>query len=334
MLSSRPAARSLLVATFTALALSAGAGGCGADLREPPVLPVAKDPLRVASDGEGEGRVIVVNANEPRTLVGHFRAGQRVQLSVLDAQWTDEPGPDLLDARGAGKRTCKNTFARTCIGNGAPFMGLVLITVPDTAAAAMARKSACGEPSRLFIPNGAEFTVPTDVELELAPNDWEDGVENNSGAIEVEVERAAGKGERALETAHILVQAASPRTFAGRFAAGEYARITVKKGTWRHDPGAAFMGSSGHPTEKCGSGGHECIAGEGVPLMGLVLLLSSCSEDAMFRRESRVERAHIPDGAEVHLASDAHLYLAPNDFEDGFADNSGSARVRVRVLGK
>ena len=120
-------------------------------------------------------------------------------------------------------------------------MGLVLITLADTAAAAMAQRSTCGEPSRLFIPNGAEFTIPTDVELELAPNDWEDGVWNNSGAIEVDVERAAGKGERALETAHLLVQATATRTFAGRFSAGEYARITVKKGTWRHDPGAATL---------------------------------------------------------------------------------------------
>ncbi len=249
-----------------------------------------------------------------------------MQISVLDAQWTDAPGPDLLDARGAGKRTCKNTFARTCIGNGAPIMAR---DAPGMRR--VAQRSTCGEPSRLFIPNGAEFTIPTDVELELAPNDWEDGVWNNSGAIEVDVERAAGKGERALETAHLLVQATSARTFAGRFSAGEYARITVKKGAWRHDPGAAFMGSSGHPASRSVAPAvtRSASAGRGVPLMGLVpFLLSSCSEDAMFRRESRVERAHIPDGAEVHLASDAHLYLAPNDFEDGFEDNSGSARVR------
>ncbi len=286
------------------------------------------------ADADPSARTVVVNANDPRTHIGHFHAGQRVHISILDAAWTDAPDPDLLDARGSRTRRCVNTLHRACIGNGAPFMGLVLITVTDAEAAHMAANKECAVANRIPIPTGAEFTVPFDTEMQLGPNDWEDGTANNEGALIVEVERAASRTAPATERTRHIVQARFPRTFAGRFNAGEYARITVKGGGWNNHPGAPLVGAAGHPTEKCGAAGHQCVGGEGLPLMSLILLMSRCDDQQLHVRESRTERAYIPDGAEVLLEGDANLYLAPNDFEDAFTDNSGSARVRVRVLGK
>ena len=324
----------LRLAGALSVALAAlAASGCGGDLT-PPVLPVAVDPLQVAAAADPDARTYVVDAREPRTHIGHFQAGQRVQISVLGARWNDAPGPDLFDAHGSRARRCVSTLSRTCIGNGAPFMGLVLITVTDDAAAQMAESPWCEAETRLHIPTGAEFAVPFDAELLLGPNDWEDGVDNNDGLLLVELERAAAKDQPAFQRRQLKIGARTAHTFAGHFHRGEYVRITVKGGGWNHHPGAPLVGAAGDPTQKCGAVGHRCVGGDGLPLMGLVLLLSECSERAVHQQQSRAERVHIPDGAEVLLENDASLYLAPNDFEDAFTDNSGSARVQVKVLGK
>jgi hypothetical protein len=295
--------------------------------------PSARRPgLTVAEDGPAQaGEIVVVNASAARTFVGHFRAGDRVRIDVLDAQWNPEPGSTFYDAAGVPGERCRAAPASPCIGGDAPLLGLILLTataVPENAS----RDSTCMAVQRLYIPNGAEFLVPVDSEITLGPNDFEDGLHDNKGEIRVEVERAAGKKDPAIERREVLVSARLANTLAGRFRAGEYVRVTVKDGSWNNDPSARLVDSAGYRDQPCGGVGHVCVGGEGKPLMGLVLMMSCFSITQQMMPLQRIDRRFIPRGTELVLPHDADLFLAPNDTEDGLANNTGSARVRVHVL--
>lgn len=302
--------------------IAVASGGDGADRRPG---------LQIAAPGPEEGGdVVVVNANVARTFAGHFKAGERVRIEVIDTQWTPEPGAAFHDAAGVPGERCVGDGDHPCTGGGAPLLGLILLTASSVPAGARADTTCMGI-QRLYIPNGVEFTVPVDAEISLGPNDWEDGLANNRGAIEVAVERAAGKTGAASERASLSVGALSASTPAGQFRAGEYIRISVLGGSWSNDPGAPLVGSEGYARQTCGGEGHVCVGGEGKPLMGLVLKMSCASVSQPMMPLQRIDRAYIPRGADIVLEQDADLFLAPNDRDDHLGNNSGSARVRVRA---
>jgi hypothetical protein len=62
-------------------------------------------------------------------------------------------------------------------------MGLILLT----------SASGCAEPrpvevERRFIPHGADVVLEQESDVFLGPNDWENGLYNNTGSARVEVE--------------------------------------------------------------------------------------------------------------------------------------------------
>lgn len=273
--------------------------------------------------------LVIVNAGAARTFAGHFRKGDRVRIDVLDTAWTHEPGATLHDARGVPGKRCESTPDGPCIGGDAPLLGLVLLTAAAVREGSN-KDTTCMTVQRLHIPDGAELTVPVDSEIALGPNDWEDGLADNTGALAVLVERRSGKQTPVTERVQLDVTSVSKATLAGRFRAGEYVKIHVLWGRWSNGPGAPPVGAPGDPTQPCGAVGHVCVGGEGKPLMGLVLMMSCHSITESMMPLQRIERAFIPAGTEMVLATDADLYLAPNDRELDLPDNAGSARVRVR----
>ncbi|MEZ4298814.1 MAG: hypothetical protein R3B70_27940 [Polyangiaceae bacterium] len=325
-------ARGAVCAGLATGLLLAGAG-CGP---EPQILRRgAADPssgsLQVAAGGDtggDAGTVVVVSANRARTFAGHFAAGQRVRLEVLDTAWTPEPGEKLFGADGVPGRNCEARGGSPCPGEHLPLLGLVLF-VASSAPQNVNRDATCMGLQRIAIPTGAEMEMPVDGELSLGPNDWEDGLDNNSGAIEVVVERSLKKESPILERAKVSVSATSAATSAGTFRRGEYVRITVQGGRWTNDPSVPPVGSEGNPKERCGAAGHTCVAGEGKPLMVLVMQLSCSSISQRMMPLQRIDRSYIPRGTEITLATESDLFLGPNDNAEGLPDNSGSARVRV-----
>lgn len=276
-------------------------------------------------DAPGERRVVLVDAKVPRTSIGRFRAGDRVQLRVLEGLWTYAPGAEVVGPQGL-RENCRAPAPHVCAaGEGvAPGMGLMLF------AKAEPRPPACTPSNRLSIPTGVEFAMPQDAFLFLAPNDWEDGVDNNAGAIDVVFETASSKTAPALSRQKLAVQANQARTPLGLVGAGVYVRVSVTGGTWNNDPGGARVGSEGDAGQRClGSGAHTCAAGEGrAPLMGLTLVMASC-EDGGIARAVPDWKQFIGAGADVVVESDGELLLGPNDWEDGCHDNSGFLKVEV-----
>ncbi len=168
--------------------------------------------------------------------------------------------------------------------------------------------AACAPSHRFYIPTGVEFAMPQDAFLFLAPNDWEDGVFNNAGAVDVAVEVASDKTAPAFSKQKLVVAANSARTPIGRLSAGAYLRVSVLGGTWNNDPGSARVGSEGSATEKChGGGAHTCAAGEGrAPIMGLTLLMASC-EDGGLPRKIADENQMVGAGTDGAVEADGEL---------------------------
>jgi hypothetical protein len=289
------------------------------DASSPRTLTVAE------GERPGEHREVLVDARLPRTSIGRYRRGDQLQLRVLEGLWTYAPGAELVGPAGLAT-TCRAPAPHVCAaGEGAaPGMGLMLFATADP------RPPACAPSNRLFIPTGVEFAMPQDAFLFLAPNDWEDGVYNNAGSIEVEIETASARAAPALSRQKLAIAANEARTPLGHLRAGVYLRVSVLGGTWSHDPGAPRVGSEGLPGRKCeGGGAHTCAAGEGrAPMMGLTLVMASC-DDGGLARPVPDAKVLVGKGADVVVETDGELFLGPNDWEDGCHDNSGFMKVEV-----
>lgn len=296
--------------------------------RGPATEPAPPRPLTIAAgEDPGERRVITLDATVPRTSIGHFHAGDRVELRVLEGLWTYAPGAERVGPNGL-RELCRAPAPHVCAAGEAalPGMALLLFSKVDP------KPPACAPSHRLSIPTGVEFAMPQDAFLFLAPNDWEDGVFNNVGAMDVIVETAANKTAPAITKQKLSVKANEARTPLGRLSAGVYFRVSVLSGTWAHEPGAARVGSEGSATEKCfGAGGHTCAAGEGrAPLMGLTLLMASCEDGGVpLAVPDRIQA--VGTGVSTVVQNDGELLLGPNDWEDGCHDNSGFMRVEMIV---
>jgi hypothetical protein len=309
------------------------------EVAAPDIATVAVAPTRAtdqalqvaaAAAGTGYRVAVTVDAKVARTHVGRLHAGDRLRVSVLETRWNHDPGAPLYDASGAGI-PCTGGGAHECIGGEgtAPMMGLILL-LASTEPPPPERR--CDPNHRLFIPRGVEFAAPEDTELALGPNDWENGTYNNSGSIRVSVEIAPGPRARPTSRRTLEVDARQPRTPIGHLRAGEYVRVSVLGGSWTHDPGAPLVDAAGNAGNCTGGSAHPCVGGEGTaPLMGLILLMGSCSAPAGPPPRPRVERRFVPRGVDMVLDHDSDVFLAPNDWEDGLYNNTGSARVEVEV---
>lgn len=297
----------------------------------PPRDPVAAarpaKPLQVAVDPPRSRRFVTVDAARPRTPVGHFLAGQRVRIRVVDAHWNHDGGPVFFGAAGSAGQAC-GVLGRACVGDdAAPLMGLFLITAPTRPTA---DEVACAPEHRLFVPQGVEFAVPEDTEIALGPNDWEDGLGDNRGSLKVDVEVTAGQRGKVIWKKRVDVAAAVARTSLGRFRAGQYVRVTVIGGGWSNDPAAPLYSAAGAARERCRSlDVHRCLGGDtAVPMMGLVLSMGACLSSPTRPRE---QRRFVPDGADVTLIRESDLFLGPNDREDACGDNAGAVIVEVET---
>jgi hypothetical protein len=279
------------------------------------------------------GTEITVDAKSPRTPIGHVRPGARVRISVIEARWTNDPGAPLVGAEG-GKEMCSSSGQHECIAGHhvAPIMGLVLISESIESAPP---GPACTVRDRIPAPDGVEFEAPEEADLLLAPNDWEDGLSDNRGALEVEVEIGPSKAQKPTSRSVVRVDARERAALAAHVLRGQYVRITPKGGSWSHVASGKLVGAAGSSGERCqGVAGHRCIGGDGVaPTMGLVVLVAPCGAASRAPRRV-VTRAYIPWGTELLADREADLFLAPNDWEDGLFNNAGSARVTVEITQK
>jgi hypothetical protein len=290
--------------------------------------PGSRAPRTLTVAGESQAaprREILVDARRGRTSIGHFHRGDRLHLRVLGGRWANLPGGQEAGPFGL-QFPCVTSGPHTCAaGNGAaPMMAHLLFTKTPP------EPPACAAAHRFFIPNGVEQTLPEDSFLFLAPNDWEDGMENNAGAVEVSVDVRARGGALAAVRRKLRVQATEPRSPLGRFAAGTRVSISVLGGTWSNDPGVPRVGPEGVTNAACtGGGAHTCAAGEGrAPMMGLVLVMASC-EDGGVARPPPETRAQVGPAVELGVAHEGELFLGPNDWEDELDDNTGFLKVEI-----
>jgi hypothetical protein len=292
----------------------------------PPVEILPAKPLQVAGPATRatERRMITVDARQPRTRIGRYPAGTRVRLSIVDTRWNHDPAAPFFGAAGHPRERCQDS-GHACVGGdgAAPLMGLILLTTADDAPT-VSRGQTCAPRDRLFIPNGVEFAVPEETSLALSPNDWGDGLADNAGSIQVQVEVSSGKGARGRKW---KVDADARRaTPIGTFTPGQYVKISVLGGRWKSDPHAPLVSAGGLSKALCqASGGHLCAGGNlRAPSMGLILLVSPCAAAAP---ERAVTRRYIPEGGSFTLSHGSELSLGPNDWEDGCGNNAGAAIV-------
>lgn len=296
----------------------------------PPVELLPAKPLQVAGPATRptEHRIVTVDARRPSTRIGHYPAGTRVRISIVDARWNHDPRSPFLGAAGHPRERC-NTPGHECVGgNGvAPLMGLILLTTADDAPM-FPPNHVCAPRDRLFIPNGVEFAVPEVANLAFAPNDWADGLADNAGSIQVQLEVSHGKGARG-EKSKVDVDARK-ETPIGTVVPGQYVRISVLGGRWRHDPQGPMVSAGGLSRSLCqASGGHRCTGGDAkAPRMGLMLLVSPCTLGAP---KPIVDRRFIPEGASFTLSHASDLALGPNDSADACGNNAGAAIVDVEA---
>lgn len=292
--------------------------------------PAAPDPLVIAAgDPNAEVREITVDARAPRTSIGRFRAGDRVNVRVIEGQWTYAPGAENVGPAGLSTK-CKAPAPHRCAAgeDAAPGMGMMLFAV------AAPTPPRCTPTFRHFIPNGVETSLPEGAFLFLAPNDWEDSLADNAGAIDVEVEIATSKTAPPITKRRLQVESTRARTLIGQAAAGQLVRVSVLGGSWTQDLSTSpKVDASGVKNTPCSaSGTHACPSGDGMaPLMGLVFLMARC-EDGGAPAPVVETKAFIGAGATFVSEQDGEVFLGPNDWEDGCHDNGGFMRVEITTV--
>ena len=156
-----------------ALALS----GCGARKHgETTNVPAPPTP--------GGTRHVVVAANTQVTLVGSYKAGQKVDLEPKGGSWSAGNGRPSVGAAGQQDALCMGDGTHHCIGGDkpAPWMSLVVVMTPCPV-----EQQGCFWFGRDVISSAVTLTVPRDGYLYLAPNDWMEEVGDNTGALNVDV---------------------------------------------------------------------------------------------------------------------------------------------------
>ncbi len=126
----------------------------------------------------------MVKASEPFTLVGKYEKGTSLAINVRSGTWRASPTSKEVDAEGEAGALCLGEAGHQCIGGDgvSPRMGLIVLMTPCPIT-----DKGCFVFGRELVGKGLSFTVPRDGWVYLAPNDWVDGLSDNSGALEVEV---------------------------------------------------------------------------------------------------------------------------------------------------
>jgi hypothetical protein len=145
---------------------------------KPPSAVVENVPPKKSS------RTLVVKASARFTEVGRYPAGTTVSLSVRGGKWRAGPKAPEVDAEGEPGALCLGDEQHQCIGgNGvSPRMALIVLMTPCPI-----EQDGCFVFGREAVGHGLQVTVPRDGHLYLAPNERVDEVDDDDGAIEVEV---------------------------------------------------------------------------------------------------------------------------------------------------
>ena len=130
--------------------------------------------------------VVEVSSQAARTLAAHVLRGQYVRVTPKKGKWIHDPKLSPVDAEGFKAARCVDGAGRCLAPSGAaPLDGA-------HGAGRPLRRRGAADPApnvkREFIAWGKDFVATEEGELFLAPNDWEDGLSDNSGAARVVVE--------------------------------------------------------------------------------------------------------------------------------------------------
>lgn len=168
------------LATLATLATLAFVGatslGCGA--RGKTAANVTK-----AADGRVT-RHLTVPANQPVTLVGVYKQGDKVDIEPKGGEWSARPGMSNVGPEGASGTLCLGDGSHHCIGGDAmaPLMGVIVLMT-----ACPIEQQGCTVFGRDYLEGPLTFTAPRDGYMYLAPNDWMESIGDNSGSVLVDV---------------------------------------------------------------------------------------------------------------------------------------------------
>ena len=132
----------------------------------------------------GGVRHLVVAANTQVTLVGSYKAGQKVDLEPKGGTWSAGAGKPSVGAAGQDDALCIGDGSHHCIAGDppAPWMTLVVIMTPCPI-----EQQGCFWFGRDAISAPVTITVPRDGYMYLGPNDWMEEVGDNTGSLQVDV---------------------------------------------------------------------------------------------------------------------------------------------------
>ncbi len=171
MIRSAPFAASLVV-------IALGGVACGA--RGKP----AGGPGSTGDNGGRPTRHVTVPANQPVTLVGVYKQGDKVDFEPKGGEWTARAGMSAVGPEGASGTLCLGDGSHHCIGGDAmaPLMSVIVLMT-----ACPIEQSGCTVFGRDTLEGAMTFTAPRDGYMYLAPNDWMESIGDNSGSVLVDV---------------------------------------------------------------------------------------------------------------------------------------------------
>jgi len=149
---------------------------CGAPPKTAPAEP-KPEPTRPS-------HVVVVQAKEAFTLVGQYTKGTQLAIEVQKGTWKSGTSGKDVDGEGEAGALCLGEGEHHCIGGDgvSPRMGLIVLMTPCPIT-----DKECFVFGRELVGKTLSFSVPRDGFVYLAPNDWVDGLDDNSGALTVSV---------------------------------------------------------------------------------------------------------------------------------------------------
>lgn len=171
-------ARSLGLASLAALAAVA----CGTAGGRPSE-PTAPIPSASSRAPEPRPRSLSVDARKPATLVGSYPRGAAVVIRPTSGRWRSGKGADEVGASGE-RKLCLGDEARHCIGGDGQFARMSLVVLVSTCDLYSER---CPVLAREYVGDGATFEMPVDGRLWLGPNEWAEELDDDEGALVVEV---------------------------------------------------------------------------------------------------------------------------------------------------
>jgi hypothetical protein len=126
----------------------------------------------------------VVSANTQVTLVGSYKAGQKIDLEPKGGSWSAGNGRPSVGAAGQEGALCIGDGGHHCIGGDAtaPWMSLVVLMT-----SCPIEQQGCFPFGRDALSSPVTITAPRDGYLYLAPNDWMEEVGDNTGSLNVDV---------------------------------------------------------------------------------------------------------------------------------------------------